>query len=168
MFPDIQWIVPMYRFGRDIDRISVRSNARNSLLEMANRLVGTPGLVAIYTPRTVVIPQNAEEGWAPRRVPGCVVGAVRPLSMPTGQWVENYPCPDLDGSDRWPIGWPCEVVYELPATECPALRDHVARLSPPISFQEYVLRFNQRGLFELEPVIQMSLNEVFARCEAIS
>jgi hypothetical protein len=58
---------------------------------------------------------------------------VRPLPMPSGRHVQDYPSGCIDAKkllqtgarvDRWPVGWPCEVVF-YSAHGGPALRDAV-------------------------------------------
>jgi hypothetical protein len=45
-----QWIEPLYRFEAAIDHIAVPGSAEATLLEMADELVGTGDLIAIYIP----------------------------------------------------------------------------------------------------------------------
>ena len=69
------------------------------------------GLVAIY----VVEGPESEYNDDPSTF-GRVVALVRPLPMPPGKTIKDYPsgCQHLKGNflvDRWPIGWPSEVVF---------------------------------------------------------
>jgi hypothetical protein len=81
--------------------------------------------------------------------------------MPKRRRMENYFYEDWDGSRRWPIGWPCEVVYAPDEAECPSFREHVEHQFGPYSFGGYVSRF-QRGPFPLETAMQERLNRDFA------
>lgn len=107
MIPDIRWITPLYGFGLDCEHIGVPERARAPLQEMASLLVEASGLVAIY------IPEGTEDIYQAGGMRGRVVGAVRLVKMPPRRRVEDYYYEDWDGSLRWPIGWPCEVVYAI-------------------------------------------------------
>jgi hypothetical protein len=160
MFPDIQWITPLYGFGMECQHIGVPENARTQLQRMADELVGEPGLVAIY------IPEGTEDVYEARHMRGRVVGAVRLVAMPPERQMEDYFYDDWDGSRRWPIGWPCGVVFAPDCTECPSLREHVEHLFGPGSFGGYVSRF-QHGPFELEVAMRDRLSRDFAHFEPI-
>ncbi len=160
MFPDIRWITPLYGFGSDCEHIGVPENARAPLQEMADELVGTSGLAAIY------IPEGTEEVYEAGAMRGRVVGAVQLVKMPPRRKMEDYFYDDWDGSRRWPIGWPCNVVYAPNESECPFLRDHVEHLFGSGSFGSYVSRF-QHGPFELEPAMRERLNRDFGGFEQV-
>jgi len=156
MFPDIQWITPLYDFGPDYEHIGVPENAREPLIEMANELVGTSGLVAIY------IPEGTKDVYAPGGMRGRVVGAVRLVEMPPLRRMEDYYNDDLDGTRRWPIGWPCQPLHAPEESQCPSLREHVEHLFGPSSFGGYVRRF-QHGPFRLEGAMRERLNRDFGQ-----
>jgi hypothetical protein len=156
MFPDIRWITPMYGFGPDCTHVGVPEIARETLTQMSRELLGTRGLIAIY------IPEGTEDVYEPGGKRGRVVGAVRLVKMPPRRKLEDYFYDDWDGSRRWPIGWPCDVVYAPEESECPFLREHVEHLFDPGSFGSYVSRF-QHGPFELEPTMRERLNRDFAQ-----
>jgi hypothetical protein len=160
MFPDIRWITPVYNFDAACDHVGVPENARASLQRMANDLIGTRGLVAQY------VPQTTEDVYEPGDMRGRVVGAVRLVKMPPGRKMEDYYYDDWDGTRRWPLGWPCEVVYAPDESQCPFLREHVEHLFGPGSFASYVSRF-QHGPFLLEPTMQERLNRDFALFEPL-
>jgi len=155
MEPDIRWITAFFRFGAACRHVAVPENGRAALLDMAGDLVGTTGQVAIF------IPEGTEDVYRPGPARGRVVGAVRLLPMPPGGRVEDYFYNDWDGSRRWPVGWPCQVVYAPAVAESPTLRDHVEHLHGPGSFGGYVSRF-QRGPFALEQAMRERLNRDFA------
>jgi len=69
--------------------------------------------------------------------------------MPAGKTIQDFFHLDLDGSPRWPIGWPCEVVYAPAVEQCPVLRSLVDKLHGPNAFQPYVARFH-KGPFRLD------------------
>ena len=159
MLPDIRWIIAQYGFGPDETHLGVPENARDRLKEMENELVGSSGLVAIY------IPEGTENDYNPWGKRGRVVGAARLVDMPPNGKMEDYFYRDLDGSLRWPIGWPCEAVYALEESECPSLREYVEHLFGPGSFRGYVRRFHELGPFRLEPAMREALNRDFAQFE---
>jgi len=132
MLPDIRWITPLYGFREDCEHIGVPENARALLQLMADDVVGTRRLVAIY------IPEGTEDVYEPGGLRGRVVGAVRLVKMPSRRKMEDCFYDDWDGSRRWPIGWPCKVVYAPDESLCPIFRDHVEHLHGPGSFGNYV------------------------------
>lgn len=156
MSPDIHWITPLFGFDADLTHIAVHEKARSKLQEMANELVGSDRLVAIY------IPESTEDAYEPGGMRGRVMGAVRLTEMPPGRTIDDYFHTDIvDGSRRWPIGWPCTVVYAPNEADCPTLREHVETLFGPSTFGGYVKRFQQQGPFRLEPDMQQRLNRDF-------
>lgn len=91
---------------------------------------------------------------------GRVVGAVRLLPMPSDRTIADYFYHDLDGSLRWPVGWPCEAIYAPPVEECVYLRTVIDLLYGPRSFAPYAKRF-QNGPFRLESKVAAKLMEYF-------
>lgn len=110
-----RWIEPLYGFEAGIDHIAVPGNAEGALHEMAEELVGTDGLIAIY------VPEGTEEVYEPGEMRGRVVGAVQLLPMPGDRKITDYFYEDWDGTLRWPVGWPCRAVYAPPVEDCPVL-----------------------------------------------
>jgi hypothetical protein len=168
MWPNIRWIVAQYGFAANNTDFAVPENAQAKLQEMARELVGTTALAVIY------VPLGTEDIYQPGPLRGRVVSAVRLLPIPPGGKMEDYSCPDWDENDanpdwdgtlRWPIGWPCQVVY-APLAAGPELRDHVEHLWPG-SFQGYMARF-QHGPFPLEQVTRDRLNHDFAEFQQLS
>jgi hypothetical protein len=160
MPPDISWITPLYGFQAGLSHIAVRESARASLQEMADELSAKPGLVAIY------IPEGTDEVYKAGGKRGHVVGAVQLTEMPAGRKMEDYFYNDWDGSPRWPIGWPCKVVYAPNDSASPQLREYVETLFGLGSFGGYVKRF-QIGPFRLEPAIRQIIDRDFAQFERI-
>ena len=159
---DLRYIGPLYGFGPDIDHIAVGDNAkaRTTLSEMGQELPGTDRLIAIY------IPESTDEAYQPGLQSGRVVGAVRLLPMPLDRAITDYFYRDVDGSLRWPFGWPCEAIYAPPVEECVYLRTVVDMVFGPRSFAPYVKRF-QTGPFRLEPRVAAELMRYFDRFQPI-
>lgn len=158
--PDIQWITAVFGSpeakGENRTHVGVPEKGRAKLLEMAHELVGTGGQVALYVPR------GTEDAYNPGLKRGRVVCVVELLPMPAGKRIEDYFYKDIvDGSLRWPYGWPCRVMYLPPVAECPSLREHVESLFGSGSFQNYTARF-QHGPFRLDPKMRERLNSDFA------
>jgi hypothetical protein len=155
MDPDIRWIEAVFGPRRPVraklNHICVPEIGRSALLEMAEELVGTDGLVAFY------MPEGTEEIYQPGSERGRVICAVQLIPMPPGKRVEDYSCKDWDGSVRWPIGWPARAVHVCPEGKCPSLREHVESLFGSGSFGGYTARF-QRGPFRLESPMRQRLN----------
>lgn len=147
---EFRWIEPLFGFDADISHIAVPNNAEKRLDAMAADLAGSENLIAIY------IPEGTEEIYKPGASRGRVVGAVRLLAMPSANTTADYFHRDWDDSLRWPVGWPCEVVYAPPTDDCPYLRSIVDRLHGPGSFGPYVGRF-KHGPFELDPRVAREL-----------
>src|SRR6266849_5673622 len=102
----IRYIHAGYGLEPELDHIAVPAESEKRLRGMADKLVGTEGLIAIYVPLTT---PEIYGGAMPMR--GKIVGAVKLLPMPTGRNVRDYYFEDwTDGKRRWPVGWPCEVV----------------------------------------------------------
>src|SRR5438132_1359218 len=133
----------MYGLGREQEHIAVPANAEAKLKQMAGRLVGSDDLIAIY------IPEGTDDVYQVGNKRGRVVGAVRLLPMPPGNTIHDYYFDDLmTQKRRWPVGWPCKVVFAPPDGDCPVLRTLVELLHGPGNFQPYVGRL-QYGPIDL-------------------
>jgi hypothetical protein len=157
---DIRWIEAVFgnpSVGRDYGtHIAVPTTGRAKLEEMADELVRTEGMVALY------VPEGTEDVYQPGQKRGRIIGVVQLLPMPSDKTVEDYFYNDWDGTRRWPYGWPARLVSSPSIAECPTLREHVESLFKPGSFGGYVKRF-QLGPFRLEPAMRNRLNRDFAR-----
>ena len=112
----IPWLQARYRFGEDCGHIAVPETGLTRLREMAE----SQDLVAIYIPDTPVSPHESAE------MLGRVVGTVQFVPIPRGRSERDYQSPDpVDGSRRWPYGWPCRVVHAPTPQQCPPLSDLV-------------------------------------------
>ena len=156
-----RYLQPLYGFGPDLTHVAVPHVAEEKLLEMAHDLVGSDDLVAIY------IPEGTEEVYRPGNRRGRVAGAVQLVPMPDGGGISDYFFRDWDDSLRWPIGWPCRVVYAPPVEECPVLRSIVDAVHGPNSFQPYVSRL-QKGPFVMDRKVADKLEAWFARFSTLS
>ncbi len=154
---DFWYIEPLYGFVPSIDHIAVADNAtaKTMLEEMGGVLPKTDRLVAIY------IPESTDKAYQPGLQSGRVVGAVRLLPMPNSRSITDYFYRDLDGSLRWPVGWPCEAIYAPPAENCLFLRDVIDSLFGFGAFAPYVKRF-QIGPFKLERKVAAKLMQHFS------
>jgi hypothetical protein len=151
-----RYIEPMFGFAADQTHVCVPVGAESALEAMVQDLLGTEDLIAVY------IPEGTQDFYRANAMRGRVVGAVRLVDMPPGKTVRHYFYKDWDGTLRWPVGWPCKVVYAPPVAECPVLRTLVDKLHGANSFQPYVSRF-QRGPFKLDPAMASELAGRFTR-----
>jgi|GEM_PF-2030348 len=147
------YLAALYGFSASHEHVAVPVGADEVLRRMAHEVVGTEDLVAIY------IPQGTDEVYQPGNQRGRVVGAVRLVPMPPGRGIEDYFDNDVDGTRRWPVGWPCQVVYAPPTEGCPVLKSLVELVHGPRSFQPFVARF-QYGPIKLDRGVA---DKLFAR-----
>ena len=159
MKPDIRWLTAVFwdprAKGDQLTHIGLFGSARPSLIKMAAQLVGTDGLVALY------LPEGTDDNYQPGKRRGRVIGAVKLCEMPEVRRVEDYFYNDpVDGTRRWPIGWPCRQVYAPDIEKCPVLREYVE--AEDWGFKSYLSRLHQKGPIELEPKIRDRLNRDFA------
>jgi hypothetical protein len=158
----IRYIQSMYSYDAELTHIAVPENGEKELCIMAERIVGSDDLVAIY------IPEGTDNVYEPGEMRGCVVGAVRLVPMPPGYTMRDYRYLDFDQSVRWPFGWPCQPVYAPPVSECRHLRNLVEQVfGRDDLFQTYCSRF-QRGPFELEDPMSEELNRFFMQFPMLS
>ena|SRR5271166_4571957 len=128
------------------DRFHVHEGAGLNLQRLGDRLAGTPGLVGLYST------ESAEDEYQPDpQQKGRVIALVRMLPMPPGKTVADYPSGCLKyrlrghtllAVDRWPLGWPSELVY-LQLRGAPLLRDLVyeaLHISPYADFAGQFLK----------------------------
>jgi hypothetical protein len=59
---------------------------------------------------------------------GRIIGAFWLAPMPDGKSLEDYPFADIDGTWRWPVGWPvnAERTRKLPLDRAPLLKSLVS------------------------------------------
>jgi hypothetical protein len=154
---NLVYLEPMYGFSEDQKHIAVAARAEEKLHEMAKRLVGTDDLIAIY------IPEGTDDVYQPGSMRGRVVGAVKLIPMPPGKTIQDYYFTDWgDGNRRWPVGWPCEVIFKPPVEMAPVLRTLVELLHGPGNFQPYVARL-QHGPIALDHKMAKRLRDELSR-----
>lgn len=112
----IGWLKPLYGFtGRTI--VSATRVARARLVEMGEEIAGTDAGVAVYI-------AAGARGFGDEAYRGRIIGAFWLAPMPSGRTVEDYPFADIDGTLRWPIGWPVDIEHtvKLPRERAPELK----------------------------------------------
>ena len=112
----IGWLKPLYVFtGRTV--VSATRQGRAHLLDMGREIAGTDVGVAVYITASA-------RGFGDEAYRGRIIGAFWLARMPMGKTVEDYPFPDIDGSVRWPVGWPVDVTrtVKLPLHKAPELK----------------------------------------------
>jgi hypothetical protein len=127
-----RYLVCLYGLYSHQCHIAVPDKAEKKLRGMADDLVGSDDLVAIY------IPEGTAEVYQPGNGRGRVVGGVQLLPMPEDRGIRDYFFRDWDESLRWPIGWPCRVIYSPPVDKCPVLRSMVDTIYGPNNLKSYV------------------------------
>jgi hypothetical protein len=122
----IRWLQARYRFGEDCRQISVPETGLTRIREMADELMGTDGLVAIYITDAPAKAYDLVEKL------GRVVGTVQLVPLPSGRSERDYQDRDpIDGYRAWPYGWPCRVVHAPAPQQCPLLSDLVKEVYGP-------------------------------------
>jgi hypothetical protein len=156
----LRYITALYGFDCEQDHIAVgdTAEARSKLQAIGAQIAGTDDLVAIY------IPEGTEAAYKAGIACGRVVGAVRLLPMPAGKSDTDYVFHDLDGSLRWPYGWPCEAVFAPPHGECRYLRGMVEEQFRPGDFAPYCSRFPS-GPFKLESKMAKAIMDSFQHAD---
>jgi hypothetical protein len=108
-----------------VTHFSTSESAAQTLMALGARIAGKPeSLVGLYIPESTEPEYNSDKGKYSR-----VAALVRMLPMPANKRINDYPSKCLifkNGSivDRWPIGWPAEVVF-YSQYGGPVLRDAV-------------------------------------------
>jgi hypothetical protein len=160
MYPDIRWIEAVYGppepDSKNLTHVAVPETGRSALQEMADEIVGTDQLVALY------VPEGTDDLYDPGITRGRIICLVQLVPMPKKGKLEDYFYEDWDGSRRWPIGWPARLICVPPVDQCPAFREHVETLHGQGAFGSYLARI-QKGPFRLEPTMQERLNRDFSQ-----
>ena len=139
----ISWLTCVFGFEKDTPHISIpngpNDNGVKILGKMADKLVGTDELIALYIPLSVdtkVWPHAKDKN-------GRIVGTAKLIEKPEDMKIEDYYCLDWSELDkngnpvkRWPIGWPCEVVHYLKKDECINFR-HIVETNTENSFDQW-------------------------------
>jgi hypothetical protein len=119
----IGWLKPLYGFtGRQV--VSATRVGRAHLEAMGREIAGRDIGVAIYI-------TAGARGFGDEAYRGRIVGAFWLSAMPDGKSLEDYPFFDVDGSPRWPVGWPVVPArtIKLPLDRAPALKPLVTETS---------------------------------------
>lgn len=84
---------------------------------MGGEIAGTDVGVAVYI-------TAGARGFGDEAYRGRIIGAFWLKSMPAGRSVDDYPFRDIDGTVRWPIGWPVDAARTVKLTRetAPALK----------------------------------------------
>ncbi|RYD70544.1 MAG: hypothetical protein EOP84_26510, partial [Verrucomicrobiaceae bacterium] len=93
-------------FGLDPSEghVSTPKGTEGQFLRVARQIQGhADQLLAIY------VPESTRPVYCSPEFIGRVVGAVRLLPLPAGREPQDYNFLDFDGTNRWPVGWPCKV-----------------------------------------------------------
>jgi hypothetical protein len=113
----IGWLKPLYGFtGRTV--VTATRAGRAHLAAMGEEIAGGDTGVAIYITASA-------RGFGDEAYRGRIVGAFWLAPMPQGKTLEDYPFADVDGTVRWPVGWPLDVTrtVKLPFEQAPVLKD---------------------------------------------
>ena len=138
--PSIEGLSAVFGIDRTSTHFSVPLKALNNLQAMCMRLAGGPNLLGMYIPESTEPDYNSDEAQY-----GRVLALARVLPMPPGHIMANFPSGCLeyrDGTlaDRWPIGWPCEVVFHS-LHGGPVLRDGVYKALGISDFASFAVLF---------------------------
>jgi len=148
--PSIAALSPVFSVDPNGTCFCVTTQGQRNLVQLGQRLAGGRALVGLY------VPESAEPDYNPDAAQyGRVVALVRMLSMLPGQTVHAYPsgCLDYRGGqliDRWPVGWPSEMVFYSPHGG-PVLRDAVASALQVYDYGGWAGQFLQ-GPIDLRPM----------------
>lgn len=118
----IGWLKPLYGFtGRQV--VSATRVGRAHLDAMGREIAGTDTGVAIYI-------TAAARGFGDEAYRGRIIGAFWLAPMPDGKSLEDFPFADVDGTARWPVGWPVSAARtrKLPLDSAPALKSLVTEI----------------------------------------
>lgn len=162
----IRWITAIYRVTEGESEelrthIGVPESGRDELQRMLDTATVSEVLVALYLPKST--PKEYEPG--PRS--GKVVGIAKVKSLPRRKRVEDFGYPDTGGDMKWPIGFPCEVIYYPGESDCPSLEDLV-KLSGDITRVSDYRRGVHRGPVRLSRLLQDTISDHFERLERVS
>ena|SRR5581483_1812831 len=112
----IGWLKPLYGFtGRTV--VSATRAGRAHLEAMGREIAGTGTGVAVYITASA-------RGFGDEAYRGRIIGAFWLAPMPAGKTLADYAFRDIDGSLRWPVGWPVSVerTRKLPLADAPDLK----------------------------------------------
>ena len=131
----IGWLKPLYGFtGRTV--VSATRPGRAHLLAMGQEIAGTDTGVAVYI-------TAGARGFGDEAYRGRIIGAFWLAPMPAGTTVEDYPFLDIDGSPRWPVGWPVDAARtaKLPLDKAPELKPLVIEACGPATWRKLSASF---------------------------
>jgi hypothetical protein len=112
----IGWVKPLYGFtGRTV--VSATRPGRAHLQAMGQDIAGTKTGVAIYI-------TAGARGFGDEAYRGRIIGAFWLAPMPAGKSLEDFPFLDIDGTPRWPVGWPVLTgrTVKLPLERAPSFK----------------------------------------------
>jgi hypothetical protein len=146
-----------YGFSPTMSHIALSKSARAILNRMAEELLHSGDLIAIY------VPIGSDPCYAAAKgLGGRVVGSVRLIPMPPARSEKDYFHEDpVTGQKRWPIGWPCAVVDAPPPERQPLLFDLVHEVyRGKVDFVDYTRSFRS-GPFEISREMSAAIARSF-------
>lgn len=148
--PLIAALSPVFSADPNGTHFCVTLQGQQKLEQLGQRLAGSRTLVGLYVPESTESDYNSDDAQY-----GRVVALVRMLPMPPGQTVHAYKsgCLEYRRSqlvDRWPVGWPSEVVFHSPHGG-PVLRHAVASALQVYDYGSWAGQFLQ-GPIDLGPI----------------
>jgi hypothetical protein len=112
-------------------------------------------LVALY------LPERTPEDYEPGLRRGRVVGIAKVQKLPRGKKIEDYGYQDLEGAEKWPIGFPCSIVcHPSNVKDCPSLRELIELSGEPLPFHRFVRELHLAPV-RLSGFMQSALSEQF-------
>ncbi len=161
----VRALSPVFGHELSYNSFCLSAKSKDNIERLSARLAGTRDLVGLYIPQETEPDYNADALQY-----GRVIALVRMLRMPPGHSVHSYQsgCLEYRGgivADRWPIGWPSEVVF-YSMYGGPYLKDGVMQTIKPKTFGDFAIQFHLDGLIYLGPYPDLRkwlLREVLAQ-----
>lgn len=135
--PMISYIQPLFHVPKKIDHIAADEKHKDHLQTACEDMLNNDGLLVTF------IPSSIKGGYGLAPLKGKITTLLKPLPMPEGHDMKDYNQIDsLDGNNRWPYGWPFEVLCNLPEDKCPALKQIIEDTNGIGKFVEWARQFD--------------------------
>lgn len=162
---NVRWMTAIYRVTEEESEelrthIGVPASGEDELKRMLDVAKISEVLVALY------LPKSTPEEYKPGARRGKIVGIAKVRRLPPRKRVEDYGYPDTEGEMKWPIGFPCDIIYYPGESDCPSLEDLVKISGDSTRVSDYT-RGVHLGPARLPQILQDTISDHFERLERI-
>lgn len=135
--PKIAYIQPLYHVPDKNDHVAAHKKHKEHLRAACEDMLITKELLVTF------IPVGIKKEYELDHLKGKVTTLLRPIKMPDNHDMTNYNHIDsVDANNRWPYGWPFEVLCNIPEEKCLALKYIIENSNGSGTYKDWTEQFS--------------------------